>query len=192
MTHKTNLAFNIENALNAEVSGSTFISAEWIARCARKLYDWHAVGGVNVSYPKSRLSAAFKECVFKGLNGFKIEVADDDLKNGVVSLRVDGYLYREEGGVSIVLIRTVGLDEYLDHVRAFPLAWLFHASSVFHFIPDARSVILIGIARESGRVRVFEVDKNASIIKKVSEKIASLNEAVFNEIRPPCECGKCS
>lgn len=137
-------------------------------------------------------------CRLQGLGDYQPGVTIS-LYDGLVQGHTDGSF---DG--SLVEIKSVALDEWLpgfdtpnkNHSATQPAGtrlprktyWQVQAYLRYTRFAKAKAIYL---SRESGLLKVFDVDRNNALGSEIHQKITGLVHAVRGRIPPGCECGRC-
>jgi hypothetical protein len=168
------------------------IYAAEIGKCPRKLvaaYYAMQQNGNKLCTRDQMAEAVRRWVVYKLYDPGIIVIEENEMSVGgdhfLVS--VDASIPAESTGI---LVKTVSLDAHLEHEKGMPMAWLYHAQSVIHYM-KYNVVIVVVVSRESGRIKVIPVTPSAGIIKRIEAKVVTVQAAIDKKELPMCECGRC-
>lgn len=103
---------------------------------------------------------------------------------GMVQGHTDGSL---EG--KLIEIKSVGRESYLPDGRLPDRVW-WQVQAYLRYT-HYTSAWVIYLARETGRLKVFDVPEDRNMGKRIHNRVHALVRAIENRIEPVCECGKC-
>ena len=89
----------------------------------------------------------------------------------------------------LVEIKSVALESWLPTDRLPHKVW-WQVQAYLRYT-SFRDAYVIYLARETGRVAVFEVAEDRELGRRIHNRVLALVRAIENRVPPVCECGKC-